>query len=79
MMSHFVVFHVLQQFMHFCFRLLQMYNELQKRYVKETKTNKEQSEAIKNLTVSRICWSWYQTAKHKLLGRLKSNSYICKN
>ncbi|OWK56418.1 hypothetical protein RLOC_00005358 [Lonchura striata] len=32
-------------------RLLQMYNELQKRYVKETKTNKEQSEAIKNLTV----------------------------
>lgn len=54
-----------------------MYNELQKRYVKETKTNKEQSEAIKNLTVSRICWSWYQTAKHKILGRLKSNSYIC--
>lgn len=50
-----------------------MYNELQKRYVKETKTNKEQSEAIKNLTVSRICRSWYQTAKHKLLGRLKSN------
>ncbi|XP_048145176.1 centrosomal protein of 290 kDa-like [Corvus hawaiiensis] len=35
----------------FCFRLLQMYNELQKRYVKETKTNKEQSEAIKNLTI----------------------------
>ncbi|XP_066039807.1 centrosomal protein of 290 kDa-like isoform X3 [Chamaea fasciata] len=32
-------------------RLLQMYNELQKRYVKETKTNKEQSEAIKNLTI----------------------------
>ncbi|RMC15589.1 hypothetical protein DUI87_07791 [Hirundo rustica rustica] len=31
-------------------RLLQMYNELQKCYVKETKTNKEQSEAIKNLT-----------------------------
>ncbi|XP_058675785.1 centrosomal protein of 290 kDa-like [Ammospiza caudacuta] len=31
--------------------LLQMYNELQKRYVKETKTNKEQSEAIKNLTI----------------------------
>ncbi|XP_032924711.1 uncharacterized protein LOC117000795 isoform X1 [Catharus ustulatus] len=32
-------------------RLLQMYNELQKRYVKETKINKEQSEAIKNLTI----------------------------
>ncbi|XP_030914741.1 centrosomal protein of 290 kDa-like isoform X2 [Geospiza fortis] len=31
--------------------LLQMYNELQKHYVKETKTNKEQSEAIKNLTI----------------------------
>ncbi|OPJ68539.1 hypothetical protein AV530_006160 [Patagioenas fasciata monilis] len=31
-------------------RLLQMYNELQKRYVKEIKTNQEQSEAIKNLT-----------------------------
>ncbi|XP_030823126.1 centrosomal protein of 290 kDa-like [Camarhynchus parvulus] len=28
-----------------------MYNELQKHYVKETKTNKEQSEAIKNLTI----------------------------
>lgn len=54
-----------------------MYNELQKRYVKETKINKEQSEAIKNLTVSRICRSWYQTANYKLLGRLKSNSYIC--
>ncbi|XP_064909186.1 centrosomal protein of 290 kDa isoform X3 [Columba livia] len=34
-------------------RLLQMYNELQKRYVKEIKTNQEQSEAIKNLTVAR--------------------------
>ncbi|KAM6210445.1 uncharacterized protein WM294_000796 isoform 1-T1 [Sarcoramphus papa] len=32
-------------------RLLHMYNELQKRYVKEIKTNKEQSEAIKNLTI----------------------------
>ncbi|XP_058686400.1 metallophosphoesterase 1 isoform X3 [Poecile atricapillus] len=32
-------------------RLLQMFNELQKRYVKETKINKEQSEAIKNLTI----------------------------
>ncbi|KAK2514299.1 centrosomal protein of 290 kDa isoform X2 [Columba livia] len=32
-------------------RLLQMYNELQKRYVKEIKTNQEQSEAIKNLTI----------------------------
>ncbi|XP_072780399.1 uncharacterized protein [Taeniopygia guttata] len=32
-------------------RLLQMYNELQKRYVKEAKTNKEQSEAIKYLTI----------------------------
>lgn len=71
-MPNFVVFHVLQQFMHFfCFRLLQMYNELQKSYVKETKINKEQSEAIKNLTVSRICRSWYQTANDKLLGRLK--------
>ncbi|KFP53282.1 hypothetical protein N323_11497, partial [Cathartes aura] len=28
-----------------------MYNELQKRYVKEIKTNQEQSEAIKNLTI----------------------------
>lgn len=71
-MPNFVIFHVLQQFMHFfCFRLLQMYNELQKSYVKETKINKEQSEAIKNLTVSRICRSWYQTANDKLLGRLK--------
>ncbi|XP_056339330.1 centrosomal protein of 290 kDa-like [Oenanthe melanoleuca] len=52
MMPNFVLFHVLQQFMHFfCFRLLQMYSELQKRYVKETKINKEQSEAIKNLTI----------------------------
>ncbi|XP_014726336.1 PREDICTED: centrosomal protein of 290 kDa-like isoform X2 [Sturnus vulgaris] len=44
----------LQQFMHVCGssrELLQMYNELQKRYVKETKINKEQSEAIKNLTI----------------------------
>ncbi|XP_054140561.1 centrosomal protein of 290 kDa-like isoform X2 [Melozone crissalis] len=42
----------LQQLMHGTSReLLQMYNELQKRYVKETKTNKEQSEAIKNLTI----------------------------
>ncbi|XP_074404442.1 metallophosphoesterase 1 isoform X3 [Zonotrichia albicollis] len=44
----------LQQLMHVCGtsrELLQMYNELQKRYVKETKTNKEQSEAIKNLTI----------------------------
>lgn len=48
-----------------------MYNELQKRYVKETKTNKEQSEAIKNLTVSKICRNWYLATKHKLLGRLK--------
>ncbi|XP_072707686.1 uncharacterized protein [Ciconia boyciana] len=31
-------------------RLLQMYSDLQKRYVKEIKTNQEQSEAIKNLT-----------------------------
>ncbi|NXP73139.1 CE290 protein, partial [Ramphastos sulfuratus] len=28
-----------------------MYNELQKRYVKEIKTSQEQSEAIKNLTI----------------------------
>ncbi|KFR14188.1 hypothetical protein N306_09002 [Opisthocomus hoazin] len=28
-----------------------MYNELQKRYIKEIKTNQEQSEAIKNLTI----------------------------
>ncbi|KAF2985283.1 hypothetical protein EK904_007598 [Melospiza melodia maxima] len=42
----------LQHLMHGTSReLLQMYNELQKRYVKETKTNKEQSEAIKNLTI----------------------------
>ncbi|XP_071410948.1 paramyosin-like [Pithys albifrons albifrons] len=32
-------------------RLLHMYNELQKRYIKQSKTNKEQSEAIKNLTI----------------------------
>ncbi|XP_027506623.1 centrosomal protein of 290 kDa-like [Corapipo altera] len=32
-------------------RLLHMYNELQKRYVRESKKNKEQSEAIKNLTI----------------------------
>ncbi|XP_035757528.1 uncharacterized protein LOC118453045 isoform X2 [Egretta garzetta] len=32
-------------------RLLQMYSDLQKRYVKEIKTNQEQSEAIKNLTI----------------------------
>ncbi|KAM6088579.1 uncharacterized protein VSU04_001421 isoform 2-T2 [Chlamydotis macqueenii] len=31
--------------------LLQMYNDLQKRYIKEIKTNQEQSEAIKNLTI----------------------------
>ncbi|XP_062426100.1 uncharacterized protein LOC134137306 isoform X2 [Rhea pennata] len=31
-------------------RLLQMYNNLQKRYIKEIKTNQEQSETIKNLT-----------------------------
>ncbi|KFP32238.1 hypothetical protein N325_04267 [Colius striatus] len=28
-----------------------MYNELQKRYIKEVKTNQEQREAIKNLTI----------------------------
>ncbi|XP_068003733.1 uncharacterized protein [Melanerpes formicivorus] len=32
-------------------RLLQMYNELQKRYIEEIKANQEQSEAIKNLTI----------------------------
>nr|XP_013798034.1 PREDICTED: centrosomal protein of 290 kDa-like [Apteryx mantelli mantelli]XP_013798042.1 PREDICTED: centrosomal protein of 290 kDa-like [Apteryx mantelli mantelli] len=32
-------------------RLLQMYNNLQKRYMKEIKTNQEQSETIKNLTI----------------------------
>lgn len=32
-------------------RLLQLYNNLQKRYVKEMKTNQEQSETIRNLTV----------------------------
>ncbi|CAM9266842.1 unnamed protein product [Bubo scandiacus] len=32
-------------------RLLQMYNELHKCYLKEIKTNQEQSEAIKNLTI----------------------------
>ncbi|XP_040405918.1 centrosomal protein of 290 kDa-like isoform X3 [Cygnus olor] len=31
--------------------LLQMYNNLQKRFVKEIKTNQEQSEAIANLTI----------------------------
>ncbi|XP_057253438.1 uncharacterized protein LOC130592847 [Pezoporus wallicus] len=31
--------------------LLQMYNELQKRYIKEIKTNQEQREAINNLTI----------------------------
>ncbi|XP_072184163.1 uncharacterized protein [Excalfactoria chinensis] len=31
--------------------LLQLYNNLQKRYVKEMKTNQEQSETIRNLTV----------------------------
>ncbi|KAM6210446.1 uncharacterized protein WM294_000796 isoform 2-T2 [Sarcoramphus papa] len=44
----------LQQLMHDYVtsrELLHMYNELQKRYVKEIKTNKEQSEAIKNLTI----------------------------
>ncbi|XP_065486247.1 centrosomal protein of 290 kDa-like isoform X2 [Caloenas nicobarica] len=44
----------LQQLMHDCVtsrELLQMYNELQKRYVKEIKTNQEQSQAIKNLTI----------------------------
>ncbi|XP_055655760.1 centrosomal protein of 290 kDa-like isoform X2 [Falco peregrinus] len=35
-------------------RLLEMYNELQKSYVKEIKTNQEQREAIKNLTM-KIC------------------------
>lgn len=40
-----------------------MYNELQKCYVKEIKRNQEQSEAIKNLTVSRICRRWYEIAK----------------
>ncbi|XP_048451922.1 centrosomal protein of 290 kDa-like isoform X2 [Rhincodon typus] len=33
-------------------RLLQMYNALQKRYEKEIKTNKEQSEIISNLTMN---------------------------
>ncbi|GCB75530.1 hypothetical protein scyTo_0019023, partial [Scyliorhinus torazame] len=33
-------------------RLLQMYNALQKRYDKEIKTNKEQSETISKLTVN---------------------------
>lgn len=32
-------------------RLLQLYNNLQKRYVKEMKTNQEQSETIRNLTM----------------------------
>ncbi|PKU47901.1 hypothetical protein llap_1817 [Limosa lapponica baueri] len=47
----------LQQLMHDYVtsrELLQMYNELQKRYVKEIKTNQEQSEEIKNLTI-KIC------------------------
>ncbi|KAJ7400212.1 metallophosphoesterase 1 [Pitangus sulphuratus] len=33
------------------FVLLHMYNDLQKRYVRESKKSKEQSEAIKNLTI----------------------------
>ncbi|XP_050182232.1 A-kinase anchor protein 9-like isoform X2 [Myiozetetes cayanensis] len=44
----------LQQLMHdygTSRELLRMYNELQKRYVRESKKNKEQSEAIKNLTI----------------------------
>ncbi|KAJ7418406.1 hypothetical protein WISP_59371 [Willisornis vidua] len=44
----------LQQFIRACGtsrELLHMYNELQKRYIKQSKTNKEQSEAIKNLTI----------------------------
>ncbi|XP_068788255.1 centrosomal protein of 290 kDa isoform X2 [Struthio camelus] len=32
-------------------RLLQMYNNLQRRYIKEIKTNQEQNETIKNLTI----------------------------
>ncbi|XP_069709935.1 uncharacterized protein [Phaenicophaeus curvirostris] len=35
-------------------RLLEMYNDLHKRYVKEIKTNQEQSETIKNLTI-KVC------------------------
>ncbi|XP_069709934.1 cancer-associated gene 1 protein-like isoform X2 [Phaenicophaeus curvirostris] len=34
--------------------LLEMYNDLHKRYVKEIKTNQEQSETIKNLTI-KVC------------------------
>ncbi|XP_064006317.1 centrosomal protein of 290 kDa-like isoform X2 [Pogoniulus pusillus] len=44
----------LQQFMHDYVtsrELLEMYNELQKRYMKEIKTNQEQREAIKSLTI----------------------------
>lgn len=71
----FVGIHILLQFIHFfCFRLLQLYNNLQKRYVKEMKTNQEQSETIRNLTVSRFCRRWYQIANHKVFGKLRSYS-----
>ncbi|XP_043395827.1 centrosomal protein of 290 kDa-like isoform X3 [Chelonia mydas] len=44
----------LEQLMHDCVtsrEILQMYNNLQKRYDREIKTNQEQSETIKNLTI----------------------------